>query len=389
MLAAIRGESVDQIPWAPRMDLWAIAHRARGTTPARFVGMNTAQLADELDVSCHAVRGDFTLPREPEDLALRGLGFDNHPDYPFRVELRDLPFDFTHHEGIYETTIHASAGDVTTRLQMTRQMSADGISLPFVEKYAISSLSDLEAVAQVFEHLEVIPTPRAYSTFQERLGERGLAVANGPLAATPMHLLLHDLMPMEEFFVNYLEERSALEGLAARMQPFYDAMLDAIVASSAEVFLWGANYDRDTTWAPFFVEQIQPALKRISERAHAAGKLLLTHTDGENAGLLQHYPGCGFDVGESVCPTPMTSLSLAQIRDGFGKTAVWGGIPCVILLNESATDAEFNRYMDDLFSNLGSGRRLILGVSDNVPPDVNLSRLEKIQDWINAFGAVH
>ena len=28
-------------------------------------------------------------------------------------------------------------------------------------------------------------------------------------------------------------------------------------------------------------------------------------------------------------------------------------------------------------------------VSDNVPPDVNLSRLEQIEHWIKAFGAVN
>jgi hypothetical protein len=33
ILATIQGEATDQIPWAPRMDLWSIAHRARNTLP--------------------------------------------------------------------------------------------------------------------------------------------------------------------------------------------------------------------------------------------------------------------------------------------------------------------------------------------------------------------
>ncbi len=389
MLAAIRGEPTDRIPWAPRMDLWSIAHRARGKTPKRFVGMNTAQIADELNVACHAVRADYTLARDPIDFALRGLGLDHHPDYPFRVGLRNLRMSFEHQDGTYQTTIHAPAGDVTMRLQMSRQMAADGISLPFVQKYPIETLDDFEAVAQAFEHLEVTPTPHAYAAFQRRIGERGLAVANGSLCASPMHLMLHELMAMENFFVLYVEERAALESLAARIQPLFDAMLDAVFQCSAEVFLWGANYDRDTTWPPFFVEQIQPALKRVAERAHRAGMLLLTHTDGENAGLLQHYPACDFDVGESVCPAPMTSLTLAQIRGGFGpRAAVWGGIPCVVLLDASSSEAEFQKHMDQLFASVGSGERLILGVSDNVPPEANMVRLERVMDWISAFGSV-
>ena len=49
----------------------------------------------------------------------------------------------------------------------------------------------------------------------------------------------------------------------------------------------------------------------------------------------------------------------------------------------------FETYMDQLFTELGTGERLILGVSDNVPPDVNLSRLEQIKQWIKAFGPVN
>src|ERR1039457_1128565 len=86
MLAAIRGEPTDRLPWAPRMDLWCIAHRARGTLPRKFQGLDTAGIADVLGVACHAVRADFTVARDPRDFMLRGLGIENHPDAPYRVE---------------------------------------------------------------------------------------------------------------------------------------------------------------------------------------------------------------------------------------------------------------------------------------------------------------
>ena len=389
MLAAMRGEPTDQIPWAPRMDLAYIAWRARGEVPQRFVDMNTAEIADELGVACHAVRGDYTLSREPADLALRGLGLDNHPDYACRIEVRDLKVEFEHSDGCYDTTIHTPAGPVTTRLRMTKEMSADGISLPFVEKYPICSMDDFEPVAQAFEHLEVIPTPAAYQQFHDRIGDRGVAVPNGPLGATPVHLMLHDLMPMAEFFVSYIEDAEALRALGARMQPFYDRMLDASLACSAECVFWGANYDHDTTWPPFFKAEIVPGLGSVAERCHGAGKLLMTHTDGETRQLMPLIPGCGFDVGESVCTKPMTSCSLREFREGFGPdVTVFGGIPCVVLMDQVTDQAAFEAYMDELFSELGDGRRLILGVSDNVPPEVNLGRLEQVKTWIEAFGPV-
>ena len=389
MLATIRGEPTDKIPWAPRMDLWYIAQRARGTIPERFAGMNTFEMAEELDVACHAVGADFTLP-EGRDLALRGLGIDNHQDYPYRVEVRDLPIDFDNDRENLRTLVRTSAGEVSTHLYRTKQMAQEGISLAFVKDYAIRSVDDFEAVAQIFEHLEVIPTPEAYAAFKRRVGERGIAVARGPVAASPIHLMLHELVAMDQFFYLYADEPDAIRQLADRMEPFFDAALDALVACDAEVIFWGANYDQDLTWPPFFEAEIAPWLKKVSAKLHAAGKSLLTHTDGENRGLLPFYPACGFDVAESVCPHPMTQLTLAEIRQGMGpKVTVWGGIPSVALLDASMDDATFEAYMDDLFGALGAGARLILGVSDNVPPDANLARLEHIKARIEAFGPVH
>jgi len=370
------------------MDLWSIALRARGTTPARFAGLNIVEIAAELGVACHAVGADFTLSGGRE-VSLRGLGCDNHPDYPYRIELRDLPVEFDSDGENLRTRIRTPAGEVFTHLQQTARMTREGISLPFVRSYAIRSADDFEAVAQVFEHLEVVPTPENYAAFHQRVGEQGIAVARGPIAASPVHLILHELVAMDQFYYLYADERAALHRLAERMEPFFEALLEALIACDAEVVFWGANYDQDLTWPPFFEAEIAPWLKKVSERLHAAGKFLLTHTDGENRALLPLYPACGFDVAESVCPRPMTRCTLSEVRQGLGPhITVWGGLPSVALLDDAMDEASFEAYLDDLFGSLGAGDHLILGVSDNVPPDANLDRLERIKERVEAFGPV-
>lgn len=388
MLATIRGEPTDRIPWAPRMDLWYIAQRARGTLPPEFVGLNMVEVAELLDVACHSIGGDMTLPGG-RDNSLRGLGIDNHPDYPYRVELRGLPIESTDDGEHLRTRIRTPAGELFLHLFRSQGMARDGISLPFVKSYAIRSVDDFEAVAQVFEHLELIPTPDAYRAFQRRVGEQGLAVARGPVAASPIHLILHELVAMDQFFYLYHDERPAMHALAERMEPFFEAALEALASCAAEVVFWGANYDQDLTWPPFFEAEIAPWLKKVSDRLHAAGKFVLTHTDGENKRLLPLYPACGFDVAESFCPAPMTKTTLAEMLEGLRpKTTVWGGIPSVALLDDAMTDVVFARYLDELFASIGPGDHLILGVSDNVPPDANLDRLAEIKRRVAAFGPV-
>ena len=117
MMRTLRGEPTDKIPWAPRMDLWCISLRARQELPATFSGQNTAEIADVLNVACHAVRADFTQTRDPRDLALRGFALDNHQDYPYRVEMHDFPVEFHHDDENLRTTIRTPKGEITTHLQ--------------------------------------------------------------------------------------------------------------------------------------------------------------------------------------------------------------------------------------------------------------------------------
>ncbi len=389
MLAVLRGEGVDRIPWCPRMDLWYISNKSRGSLPDRFAGMNTVEIARELDMGCHAVRADFTLSRAPESLIFRGLGFENHQDYPYRVELEDLPVEFRTDGQNWITRITTPAGEVRTHIRLTAQMIREGISLPFVQSYPIESADDFEAVAQVFDHLRVLPTPESYKSFQRRIGEEGLAVAGGMLAASPIHLMLHELIAMDRFFYLYMDERESLYRLAERMAPFFEAALEATLASSAEVVFWGANFDRDLTYPPFFEAEILPWLNKACRRIHAAGKLAVCHTDGENDQLFPLYSRAGFDMAESVCTSPMVKNTLKEIRERMGREkTVWGGIPSVALLENNMNDHVFDKFLDGTFEEIGAGDHLIFGVSDNVPPGADLARLERIKERIEDFGAI-
>jgi hypothetical protein len=85
----------------------------------------------------------------------------------------------------------------------------------------------------------------------------------------------------------------------------------------------------------------------------------------------------------------MVRNSLAEVRAGFGPaTTIWGGIPSVALLDSVMGHAAFGTFLEGMFGELGTGERLILGVSDNVPPDANLARLQMVADRIQAFGPV-
>ena len=43
----------------------------------------------------------------------------------------------------------------------------------------------------------------------------------------------------------------------------------------------------------------------------------MTHTDGENRRLMPLYLRANFDIADSVCPAPMTRLSVDEFYEGF------------------------------------------------------------------------
>ena len=180
-----------------------------------------------------------------------------------------------------------------------------------------------------------------------------------------------------------------LAQLARCMEPYWEQLLEVAVHCPAEVVFLGANYDATVQNPRFFAEHILPWLQHAADRLHAQGKYLLTHTDGENTGLLPLYLESGFDVADSICPAPMTKLTFRQVRDTFaGRITIMGGIPSVALLPLSMPEREFDAFLDEFFEAIGCGDHLILGISDTTPPAADFNRIVKIGKRVEAFGPV-
>jgi hypothetical protein len=193
-------------------------------------------------------------------------------------------------------------------------------------------------------------------------------------------------MHTERFYYAMADYPDKVRRLAERMEGFFEAIRQTALDSEAEVAYIGGNYDDALTPPPIFRQHILPDLKRYAERLHARGKYLLTHTDGENRRLLPLYLEADFDVADSVCPYPMTRLTLEEVRTAFkDRVTIWGGIPSTQLCAGSATDEEFRRYTEDLIARYGHADRLVLGVSDMVTADAQLDRVKYLCDKINSL----
>ena len=389
MLSAIHGEPTDRIPWAPRLDLWYRANKRAGTLPERYRDASLKAICDDAGMGFHAVVPNFRDLRGPEDDVDRALGIYNLHTMPYRTVLENVQRAVRVEGDRTFVEYDTPAGKVETVVLYNETMRKAGISITHLEQYAFKGPQDYGPLGCIFENARVEPNDEGFLQFADDVGERGITVGFVSLAASPMHLIQRELMPLDVFFYEMHDHPNELSRLAERIGVYRTRLLEVMAASPAEVFLLGANYDASVTYPPFFHEHIEPWLKKSADALHERGKYLLTHTDGENAGLLEHYLHSKIDIADSVCPAPMTRLSFKDVRDVFGgKITIMGGIPSVALLRSSMSDHDFDAFLDRFFEEIGGGDHLILGISDTTPPDADFQRILRIGARAESFGPV-
>ena len=444
MRAAIRGEPTDLIPWAPRLDLWFKANQQAGKLPRKYRRASLRQMVEDLDWGLHSVVPDFRDFRSPDDDLDRGLGIFNLRTMPYRTVLENVRRTVRLEGARTTVTYETPLGSVQTVVLYDDAMRRAGITISHVERQAFQSERDYAPLGYIFENARVEAHFDGFEEFADATGDLGLPVAWVSAAGSPMHFILRELMRMDSFFYEMHDRPEALATLARQVEGYLERVKAIVLQCPAEVFLVGANYDATVTYPPFFRDHILPWLRAFAHDLHAQagpkpeshadeqrqqrrraagsqsatrnlrsaianresrtrtrdedaddqeggrGRWLLTHTDGENSGLLGHYLDAEVDIADSICPAPMTRLTLRQVRDAFGgRITIMGGIPSVALLPDAMPGRDFERFLDAFFTDIGRGDHLILGVSDTTPPAADFRRLCAIARRIASFGPVN
>ncbi|MFH1378094.1 MAG: uroporphyrinogen decarboxylase family protein [Planctomycetota bacterium] len=380
MLAAIRGELLPMIPYAPRMDLWYNSRRRLGTLPKKYKDATLEQILDDNDLAHHIVIPHLKELRSESDDIDRGLGFYNISTMPYQTILENVGRKVSIEGDATIVNYETPFGTVTTKVVYDDAMKDSGASITHIARHAFQSPSDYKTLAYIFRNARVEKTYQQYTSYAENIGGRGLCVVYVNFVASPVQYIMRDLMKYETFVFEMNDHPDEFQELTDGIADYFNRLLDACLDCPGEVFFLGSNYDSSIHYPRFFRKHLLPTLKDFSKKLHDRGKFLLTHTDGENKGLLDLYIDAGIDVADSVCPKPMTSLTYREHHVAFkDRITILGGIPSIALLNEVFSDAQFDSFLDGFFDELGDGRRAILGISDTTPPGADLERILHIK----------
>jgi len=382
ILDAMRGKMVDVIPFVPRLDLWWIANSMAGTLPSGYEDKKPDDIARAEGWACYHMVPDFTnMIKSPDDMLHQSIGLFNFIQsvYGWRFS-EDMEVIVGEKDGQQIIEYKTPVGTVRTVGGLTEDMKRKGASLGWTQERIIKTDADYDVVGWIFENLEVFPQYDGATEYRDEVGEDGVVAAGGAsLAASPMHHIQKEFIDSTRFYFEYEDNYPLMQRLAERVGVYYDKVMKIIGDSPYEVVLWGANYDEMLTYPPYFAKEIAPWIKKVSDYLGERGKIVSTHTDGENQGLMDQIRDCGAHVAESVTPYPMTKVTIEEYyRRWRDSLTIMGGIPESILSPATATEEEFEAFMDNLFASVAPGDRLILGTADSTPPGASFDRLRRI-----------
>ena len=387
MRKAANGELSDRLAFVPRLDLWYTPNKMRGTLPPEHKNRTIDDIARAEGWGFHKMIPEF--PAGPREESIdRALNVYRVKECPYRATLPDDVERVVTRQGDRTTVEYQTPmGSVRCVLLYSEEMKAAGATLFWVEERLLKGPKDYKILAYIYRNMKIIPDYERFKPWMHSVGEDGVACANGNADASPIHQIQRDLLEATDFYYQYKDYHKEMMGLAEDLEPFFEKILAVTGDSPAEWVLWGANFDGLITYPALCKEHFLPWLQKASSTFKKKEKKMVCHCDGENLGLMDLILESGCDVAESVCPHPMTKVNIGEYyRRWHDRITIFGGVPSILLLEESTSEKDFDDYLDLLFRSISPGDHFIIGVADTVPPKAKFDRLRKIGHAVEERG---
>jgi corrinoid protein of di/trimethylamine methyltransferase len=389
MLAALQGEMPDTVPFAPRIDLWHTARKARGTLPREHRDRSADEICRAEGWALYKLTSNYTeIADDPWHTVLTSLGIFISPDVAYAVTFsNEIEVAYSQTGVAVTVEFKTPRGNVSAVLEYTDQMRLGGVTYPWVKERLVKTFEDWKIVAAIFDHMLLVPRYAAYEDLLHHVGPDCVVASAASDPSSPMHHVQKYFFEGTDFFLLYKDRHEELSRFAASIANYYNQVIDILAASPVEMVTWGGNYDATITYPPYFEKEILPWLSKAARILGSKGIITITHCDGENKGLMEMIKHSGVDAAESLCPYPMTRLKLHEYYARWAdKITLIGGIPSEYLIPQMTAHEEFEGYLNYLLKAVAPGLRFIGGITDAVPPDADFDRLRRVHDFFETRG---
>ncbi|MBN2153906.1 MAG: hypothetical protein JW839_20785 [Candidatus Lokiarchaeota archaeon] len=361
ILKIYQGERVEQVVWQPRIRYWYSGNnvnvplarhdrlwtRHDPTIPDNFFGMDMLEVHDELGASIRYCAESLgislfnVMMKKGAKVKSRGYGEDDGT----QVLVQETP-----------------VGSVTEKHKGG-----------YPVEHPVKHVEDLEVMKHIISGQEFSFNPYGFDLAEEVLEGRGIAQAY--YHRSPFMSCVLSYLGFETTIIFLRRHKQKTEEFMRFLSEWDDKMYETLVDCPVKILNFGENIDGNLVSPRYYRDYCIPYYNRRIKQLHDAGKYCHIHMDGELKDLLPLVKDTHFDGVEAATPEPQGDVTVDEIKEGLGDKVLLDGIPATLFMKEFPEGRleDTTRRLIDLF-----GSRLILGVSDELPPNARIARFKTV-----------
>ena len=222
------------------------------------------------------------------------------------------------------------------------------------------------------------PNYEAYLATEAWMGED--VILRAGVGTCPLHEIMILWMGVETFAVEWAERRDEVLKLEAAMRAkrseVYPILADAPITHAN----YGGNEVPEVMGRERYRDFCIPLFDECAELFHSSGRLLGSHMDGNNRAWADLLAASGLDYIEAFTPAPDTDMTLSDALEAWPDKVLWINFPSSVHLRPLK---EIKRTTRELIEAAAGTNRLIMGITEDVPPDRWQQNMLAIAEVIN------
>lgn len=265
-------------------------------------------------------------------------------------------------------------------LRCTQKYSPLTYSWAYTSHY-VNDLNQLRLMLYILENTVYHANYEVFDTIDALWGENGIPAAIPPISVAPLQKLLARWAGVENTIYLYADDPDEFKSILIDMQKAEDKPFEIICNSKAKYVEFAENLSSEITGRMFFETFNADYYKQRTSELHAAEKYVGIHIDGTLLPCLGQLTECGFDAAEAVTPAPVGDIEIEDLRKVAGDIVIIGGLPGA-LFTDQYSDSFFDAHLQRLLKAFENDYKFMIGVADQIPPDVVPGRIERVRKAI-------
>jgi len=231
----------------------------------------------------------------------------------------------------------------------------------WIEEYLFSETKNFDALEALISNRKYDPDFETFIKDDEAL--QGNSITRPVTIHSPMHELIYEFMGIENFSIQWNENRERVLRLCDILKKDWQRRVDLVAASPAKYAVIEGNTEISVVGTDRFEKYYLPNIEEACEILHEKNIIVGGHFDGNNAQLATWIAKTSLNFIESFTPPPDCDLPLDEALTLWPEKSLQLHFPSSIHLGgiEKIRSAGL-----EILKQSAPGNRIAIGVSEDV-----------------------